>query len=105
MIVVADAGPLHYLILLGRVELLPTLFGEVVIPAAVRQELTHSQSPAAVRTWMEGAPSWTRFVAATRIDSSLSLGAGEREAIALVLELHADLLLVDDKKVLAAARN
>jgi predicted nucleic acid-binding protein len=98
VILVADAGPLHYLILLGRVDLLPALFGEVVIPAAVRQELTHPQSPLPVKAWMETAPSWARFVAAATIDASLSLGTGEREAIAIALELHADLLLVDDKK-------
>jgi predicted nucleic acid-binding protein len=98
VIVVADAGPLHYLILMGRVDLLPTLFGETVVPAAVRQELTHPRSPAAVREWMDSPPAWARFLTATDIDSSLALGRGEREAIALAIELHADLLLVDDKK-------
>lgn len=98
MIVVADSGPLHYLILLGKADLLSAIFGEVVIPAAVRKELTHPRSPAAVRTWMESLPEWARCIGPTVIDSSLPLGTGEREAIALALELHADLLLVDDKK-------
>jgi len=98
VIVVADAGPLHYLILIGRVDLLSTLFGEVVVPAAVRQELTRPQSPPTVRQWLDRPPAWARFLTATEVDWSLALGTGEREAIALAVELRADLLLVDDRK-------
>jgi predicted nucleic acid-binding protein len=35
MIVVADTGPLHYLILLDHVELLYRFYGQVVVPDAV----------------------------------------------------------------------
>jgi hypothetical protein len=38
MIVVADSGPLHYLILLEQTELLHSLYDEVVIPEAVSGE-------------------------------------------------------------------
>ena len=31
MIVVSDTGPVNYLVLIKRIELLPVLFGEVVI--------------------------------------------------------------------------
>ena len=41
MIVVADAGPLRYLILLGKAELLPTLFAELVISEAIDELLRH----------------------------------------------------------------
>jgi predicted nucleic acid-binding protein len=34
-VVVADTTPLNYLIIIGRVEILATLFGEVLIPQAV----------------------------------------------------------------------
>jgi len=40
MIVVADSGPLHYLILLGHVDLLQRFYGEVLVPAPVAGELT-----------------------------------------------------------------
>ena len=105
MIVVADAGPLHYLILLGKVDLLPALLGDVVIPAAVRQELIHPHSPTAVRNWMDHPPAWARIVAAKSVDSSMALGNGEREAIALALELQADVLLLDDKKARRIAQD
>lgn len=35
MIIVSDTTPLHYLILIGHTELLPNLFGEIIIPEAV----------------------------------------------------------------------
>jgi len=34
MIVVADSGPLHYLILLDYTELLRRFYGQVVVPVA-----------------------------------------------------------------------
>ncbi len=40
-IVVADAGPLHYLVLVGCADLLESLFDEVLIPGAVQDELLH----------------------------------------------------------------
>jgi predicted nucleic acid-binding protein len=104
VIVVADAGPLHYLILLGRTDLLETLFGEVIIPRAVGQELEHPNAPAEVRKWLGSPPSWARVVAAASTESSLPLGSGEREAIAVALELKADLLLMDDRKGRRIAR-
>jgi len=35
MIVVSDTSPISYLALIGREGLLPTLFGEIAIPASV----------------------------------------------------------------------
>ena len=50
MIVVADTTPINYLILIGETEVLPKLYGRVVIPPAVHEELTNSRAPASVRT-------------------------------------------------------
>jgi predicted nucleic acid-binding protein len=50
MIVVADASPICYLLLIGHAELLQKLFGQVVIPQAVRDELNAEGAPAIVRT-------------------------------------------------------
>jgi predicted nucleic acid-binding protein len=46
MIVIADTSPLHYLILVGEVELLPKLFQQVLIPREVAEELSHKGHPA-----------------------------------------------------------
>ncbi|MGB7282685.1 MAG: hypothetical protein WBE13_10520 [Candidatus Acidiferrum sp.] len=55
-VVVADATPLHYLILIGAIEILPRLFEKIHIPIEIREELSRSASPAAVRTWMQQPP-------------------------------------------------
>ncbi len=41
-LVVADTGPLHYLVLTGDVALLPKLFERVLAPQAVYEELAHN---------------------------------------------------------------
>jgi predicted nucleic acid-binding protein len=48
-VVVADAGPLHYLVLIGHSEILPALFEKVFVPTLVRDELAHSEAPEQVR--------------------------------------------------------
>jgi hypothetical protein len=35
MIIVADASPLHYLILIEQITVLPLLYGQVIAPAVV----------------------------------------------------------------------
>jgi predicted nucleic acid-binding protein len=48
MIVIADTSPLNYLIQLGLIEELRTIYGRVVLPATVRKELEHLRSPDSV---------------------------------------------------------
>ena len=40
MIVVADTSPLNYLVLIGQIDVLKHLYGQVLIPPAVLAELT-----------------------------------------------------------------
>jgi hypothetical protein len=56
MIVVADTMPLNYLMLIG--EIAPRLFGRVLIPFAVFEELNQAETPSAVRNWMAKPPPW-----------------------------------------------
>src|SRR2546425_6270231 len=96
MIVVSDAGPLHYLVLIGQVELLPRLYGQVVVPVTVVNELQHLRTPVIVRAWISTAPAWLD-IRNTNVDSTGSpLGAGELAAISLAEQLHAALILIDD---------
>jgi predicted nucleic acid-binding protein len=37
MIVVADTGPINYLIAIAHIELLPKLYGRILFPDSVRQ--------------------------------------------------------------------
>jgi predicted nucleic acid-binding protein len=96
MIVVSDAGPLHYLVLIGQIELLPHLYGQVVVPAAVVNELQHLRTPVVVRTWIGTPPAWLDIRATDADSTGTPLGTGELAAITLAEQLHASLVLMDD---------
>jgi predicted nucleic acid-binding protein len=99
MIVVSDSSPVSVLVCLNQIELLPGLFGQVIVPPAVVSELAHPRSPKALRDWIATPPGWFIVQAPQAIDKSLgSIGPGEVEAICLAIELKADALLVDDRK-------
>jgi predicted nucleic acid-binding protein len=104
--VVADTGPLHYLVLIGQIEILPRLFGGVSIPTIVRDELDQPRTPAPVRAWIAALPSWLTVLPtpADADPANTTLDDGERAAIALAVELRAELLLMDDRAGVAAAR-
>jgi predicted nucleic acid-binding protein len=99
MIVIADTTPLNYLVLIDRAEVLPQLYGRVLIPTAVWQEFQRPETPEAVRAWLAQRPEWLEIRPSERNpDPALAnLGAGEREAIALAEELRADRLILDDQ--------
>ncbi|MGD0769819.1 MAG: hypothetical protein ABSB42_16670 [Tepidisphaeraceae bacterium] len=60
MIVVADTGPLRYLVEVGAIDVLPHLYGIVLTPPIVLQELRLSHFPLVVRGWAEHPPEWLR---------------------------------------------
>lgn len=98
MIVVADTSPLNYLIRIGQADILNSIYGSVVAPPAVLVEMQHSEAPDEVRSWAAAPPRWLQEIPVQRVDESLpvELGAGEREAISLAMELRADVLLIDE---------
>jgi predicted nucleic acid-binding protein len=62
MIVIADTSPICYLILIGQIDLLPRLYGKVMIPTVVRDELAAAASPTMIRTWISQPPTWLEVV-------------------------------------------
>jgi len=100
MIVVADASPLNYLVQIECVEILRQMFGEVLVPNAVFEELTADRAPQAVASWVRQPPSWLtiRHVLPLEDPSLVELGAGEQGAITLAIETNAKLLLIDDRR-------
>ncbi len=106
MIVVSDAGPLIYLGAVGRLALLRDLFGRVVVPREVWNEVVgaSTERPGSAET---AAAAWIdiRTPSPSPLAERLSetLGMGEAAAIGLCLELRADLLLCDDLEARRAA--
>jgi predicted nucleic acid-binding protein len=97
-LVIADTGPINYLVLIDHIGILPALFGKVILPGAVHDELCNVDTPEAVRRWIANAPEWIEIRHSASPAVFSELGAGESEAITLALELHADLLLMDDRR-------
>jgi predicted nucleic acid-binding protein len=97
MIVVADASPLNYLVLIGAARVLEPLYTRVVVPETVATELKQPRTPAPVRAWIENPPAWLDIAPDPPPDASLcALDPGERAAIALAILLKAHRLLIDD---------
>lgn len=105
MIVVADASPINYLVQIEAGHILPKLFGRVIFPKEVREELKHPAAPAAVREWIEAGETWIEFrEPQNEPDEKIRLlDPGERSAILLAVELGVDLLLIDERRGRAAA--
>ena len=98
MIVVSDATSITTLLKAGEDWLLRDLFGSVLVPGAVREELLafHAKLPAFVSVREPTAP-------VRPIEAARRLGRGETEALALAQEIEADLLLTDDRQARTAA--
>jgi len=93
MIVVSDTSPLTALLTVGHEEILPQIFDEVFIPQAVQNELLRSHNK---------LPEWLRTVEIKDTAQAKKylqiVDIGEAEAIELARELHADRLLIDERK-------
>ena len=103
MIVVSDTTPLISLMKASRLELLATLFHEVLIPEAVFSELTANPRFQAEADQIRKAPyikvvsvSEQKAVDVLRRSSGLDLG--ESEAIVFADDQKADVLLMDEAK-------
>jgi predicted nucleic acid-binding protein len=108
MIVVGDTGPLNYLVLIGQVDILPSLFSRVVIPRAVASELESTRAPGPVRRWIGNPPTWLDIHPDPVEDGTMTtLDFGERAAITLALLINAPQILMDDKdgRIEAERRN
>jgi uncharacterized protein len=98
--VVADASALIALGWVDQLEILPALFGRIIVPPAVVAEATYRGST---------LPSWCHVHALgrpiTARVSAARLGPGETEVISLGLELEDAWLILDDAPARALARN
>ena len=108
MLVVSDTSVLVNLAVIGEADILSRLFKVVVAPEAVRaefQRLASSELRFRSAVW----PEWVEVRQPTHIPEDLFTGprllhTGEREAIAIALEIHADALLVDEEAARSVAK-
>src|SRR6476660_6714024 len=95
-VVVCNTSPLLYLHQVQQIELLARLYGRVLIPPAVRDELKVGERrgvsvPDLSRLpWLEIQP----LQDSTLLPVVVDLGAGESEAIALALSYPGSLLIL-----------
>ena len=101
MIVVSDTSPINNLAAINQLHLLQQLYGTVLIPEAVYQELTDPDFPVAgakevqTFTWIQ-----IRAIEDRTMLKALSseLDPGEAEAIVLALEMKAEQVLSDERR-------
>ncbi len=103
-IIVADAGPLHYLILVDCAGMLPGLFERILIPPVVCDELLHGSTPTKVKDWIEKPPDWLKIEPVIHFQPMAGLHKGEAAALQLALETKTPAVLMDDLDGRAAAR-
>ena len=103
-LVIADTGPINYLILIGSIDILPRVFERVVLPAPVQAELSSPFAPSPVQRWIAAPPAWLEIAETPEIVLSTGIHKGEAAAIALATLLQADFLLMDDRKGMRVAR-
>jgi predicted nucleic acid-binding protein len=106
MTVISDTSPLNYLVLIDLQDVLPALFGQVLIPEAVRHELRSPAAPQPVKDFLDIWPSWLDCRVVSQVPPDLQqLDPGEQEAIALAQSVGASLVLLDEKRGRQAARD
>jgi len=108
VIVISDTSAITNLAAIDQLRLLPLLYEQVIIPEAVYRELVDIDPPVPgsaevpTATWLAVKLIANRGVV-ERLQSEARLDPGESEAIALALELGADLLLIDERRGRAEA--
>jgi predicted nucleic acid-binding protein len=107
MIVVSDTSILINLAWLGELELLQRLYGKIYIPPAVWHEVVENGGGKPGSPEIKSADWITvQSVINQELTKALrqDLDAGESEAIALALEMSADLILMDERLGRATAQ-
>jgi predicted nucleic acid-binding protein len=107
VVVVSDTSPVSGLYRINHLFVLQRLFGKVILPESVFQELLELRSfgydlqEVLTAEWIE-IKSAADISAVAHLQNHLDLG--EAEAIVIAKELHADLLILDETKGRAIAK-
>ena len=106
MIIVSDTSPISNLLVIGQLNILVQVFGEIIFPPKVYEEIKKLED-FGFDVHEINDSSWIKIVIPTNIgfvhELNENLDAGESEAIALAQELKADFILIDEKRGRKAA--
>lgn len=119
LIVISDTSPIIYLAKIEKLSILKDLYTKIYIPSEVWKELIYpiSQNKTNIPTdikfeidakefgWLIVKDPEKEVYHEMALNLSRELGRGEAYAIALSLELKADVLLINDKKAKEIAEN
>lgn len=98
---IADTGPLNYLVLIDCIDILPQLHDRLIIPSAVRRELLSPSAPRSVRSWASHLPAWVDQMDPPLVSLEdprwIGLHPGETAALALAAAHQPIVLLVDER--------
>ena len=98
--IVSDTSCIGYLIQINRLDLLQMLYGEIIIPTGVFEEVLQLEERGYLLSEFKNA-SWISIQKPMDLsnvrDYKHLLHKGELQAISLAIELNADLLIIDEK--------
>ena len=101
MIIISDTSPIINLAMINRLDLLPQLFGEVIIPQSVYEEITIKGKGEPGEVEIKNAD-WIKVIKCKNLElvSELEqiLNSGESESIALAMGFKNSILLIDESE-------
>jgi predicted nucleic acid-binding protein len=100
VVVVSNSSPLIAFADIGQLNLFPAIFGSILIPPSVAAEIAPT---------ITELPQWLSVTALKQAIPGIlvqrSLGSGEREALALAIEVRAERVVLDDLPARRIARS
>lgn len=100
MTVICNATPLINFAVTNRLDILQTTFGQIIIPQAVCDETTGTGFPGSLFVQQAIAAGWLEVCSVSTVGANIppELDDGEREAIALALEMGIQRILLDERE-------
>ena len=107
MMVISDTSCIGYLIIIDKLLLLKENFSKIIIPETVHKEILQLSSKYNLNKYLKSEWITSMTITNYKLYKELlnKVDEGESEAIVLSQEIHADLLLIDERKGTQLARS
>jgi len=107
MIVISDTSCIGYLIIIDKLFLLKDNFSDIIIPQIVHNEILQLSEKYDLSKYLHSDWITINAIKNNKLFNQLlkKVDEGESEAIVLSQEIHADLLLIDERKGTELARS